>query len=190
MVGRAAHENPISVFDRLIAVPMKFRHYEWALDSAGNPYGGGGTNLLLRDFMKLGQLMLDGGMWEGRRILSQDFAARAASPLYNLRKIYYGYLWWIEDYPYKDRMLRIYAARGSGGQTVTVIPDLDLVVATFGGSYGSLKGMFGASTEPIPRIILPAVREPGDDRNAPIIERTFVSPYGKSTDGSRVTKKP
>jgi hypothetical protein len=52
------------------------------------------------------------------------------------------------------------------------------------------KGMFVASTEPIPRIILPAVREQGDDKNAPIIERVYVSPYGPSKDGSRVSKKP
>ena len=79
---------------------------------------------------------------------------------------------------------------GSGGQTVTVVPDLDLVVATFAGNFSSGPGMGAASTEPIPRIILPAVREPGDDRSAPVIERKYVSPYGRSTDGSRVTKTP
>jgi CubicO group peptidase (beta-lactamase class C family) len=190
MAGHAAHEDPMSLFDRLIAQPMKIRRYEWGLDPAGHPYGGGGMNLLLRDFAKLGQLMLNGGTWEGRRIVSQEFAERASSPLYHLRNLYYGYLWWLEDYPYKDQTVRAYSARGAGGQTVTVVPDLDLVVATFAGNFSSRKGMFAASTEPIPRIILPAVREPGDDRNAPVIERQYVSPYGTSKDGSRVTKKP
>lgn len=190
MVGRAAHENPMSLFDRLIGEPMKIRRYDWGLDHAGNPYGGGGMNLLLRDFAKLGQLMLDGGTWQGRRIVSRELAARAASPLYNLRKIYYGYLWWIEEYPYKERTVRTFSARGAGGQTVTVVPELDLVVATFAGNFSSRKGMGAASTEPIPRIILPAVREAGDDKNAPVIERVYVSPYGPSNDGSRVSKKP
>jgi CubicO group peptidase (beta-lactamase class C family) len=189
MAGRAAHEDPMVLFDRLIARPMKIRDYEWGLDGVGHPYGGGGMNLLLRDFAKIGQLTLNGGTWGGRRIVSQQFAARAASPLYHLRKIEYGYLWWIEDYPYKDRTVRVFSARGSGGQTVTVVPDLDLVVATLGGSYSSRKGMQAASVVPIPRIILPAVREPGDDKHAPVIERQFESPYGRSTDGSRVTKK-
>jgi CubicO group peptidase (beta-lactamase class C family) len=190
MAGRASHEDPMSLFDRLIGEPMKIRRYDRGLDPAGNPYGGGGMNLLLRDFIKLGQLMLNGGTWNGRRILSQDFAARASSPLYHLRNIYYGYLWWIEDNPYKDRTVRTFSARGAGGQTVTVVPELDLVVATFAGSFSSRKGMFGASTEPIPRIILPAVREQGDDKNAAVIERVYVSPYGASKDGSRVSKKP
>jgi CubicO group peptidase (beta-lactamase class C family) len=190
MAGRAAHEDPMSLFDRLIGEPMKIRRLEWGLDPAGNPYGGGGSNLLLRDFIKLGQLMLNGGTWEGRRIVSREFAARASAPLYHLRNIYYGYLWWGENYPYKDRTVYAYSARGAGGQTVTVIPELDLVVATFAGNFSSRKGMFAASTDPIPRIILPATREPGDGKSAPVIERQYVTPYGPSKDGSRVSKKP
>jgi CubicO group peptidase (beta-lactamase class C family) len=190
MAGRAAHEDPMSLFDRLVARPMNMRRYEWLLDHAEHPYGGGGMNLLLRDFLKFGQVMLDGGTWHGRRIVSREYAARASSPLYHLRNVYYGYLWWIEDYPYKDRMVRTFSARGAGGQTVTVVPELDLVVGTFAGNFSSRKGMMAASNEPIPRIILPAVREKGDDRNAPVVERPYVSPYGRSTDGSRVTKKP
>jgi CubicO group peptidase (beta-lactamase class C family) len=186
MAGRAAHENPISLFDRLIGGPMKIRRYNWGLDPAGNPYGGGSTAMLLRDFAKLGQLLLNGGTWQGRRIVSRDFAARAGAPLYHLRKITYGYLWWSEDVPYKNRTVRAISARGAGGQSVTVIPAADLVVATFSGSFGSRKGMFAASTDLTPRTILPAVREPGDDPHAPVVERDFVSPYGASKDGSRV----
>ncbi len=58
---------------------------------------------LPRDFMKFGQLMLNGGTWEGRRILSREFVEQAAAPLYHLRNVYYGYLWWSEDFPYKNR---------------------------------------------------------------------------------------
>jgi CubicO group peptidase (beta-lactamase class C family) len=190
MAGRAARENPMSLFDRLIGAPMKIRRYEWGLDHAGNPYGGGSMSIALRDFIKLGQLMLNRGTWQGQRIVSEDFVARAGSPLYNLRNIHYGYQWWGETYPYKDRTVYAFSARGAGGQTVTVVPDLDLIVATFAGNFASRKGMFAASTDPIPRILLPAVREPGDDRDAPVVQREYVSPYGASKDGSRVTKRP
>ena len=190
MAGMAANEDPMFLFDRWIAAPLKIRRYEWLLDPVGHPYGGGSTNLLMRDFIKLGQVMLNGGTWEGRRIVSSQFAQRAGGRLYHLRNIYYGYLWWSEDYPYKSRMVRTYSARGAGGQTVTVVPDLDLIFATFAGNFSSRKGMFAASTDPIPRIILPAVREPGDDKSAPVVERDYVSPYGPSKDGSRVATKP
>ena len=187
VTARATNESPLYAFDRLVAAPLKIRRYAWPLDPAGNPYGGGSVQLLPRDFLKLGQLMLSGGTWDGKRVLSREFAERASSRLYNLRNIHYGFLWWVEDVPYKDRTVKTYSARGAGGQSVTVVPELDLVVATFAGHYGSGKLAGNASTNLVPRMILPAVRERGDDANAPVIEREFVSPYGASKNGSRVS---
>jgi CubicO group peptidase (beta-lactamase class C family) len=189
MAGAAAHEDPMALFARLVARPMKIRRYEWGLDRVGHPYGGGGMNLLARDFIKFGQLLLNGGTWNGRRIISEQFAANSGAPLYHLRNIYYGYLWWMEEYPYRNRTVHAISARGAGGQTVTVVPELDLIVGTLAGSFANRKAMFASSTDPIARLILPAVREPGDDPNAPVVEREFQSPYGPSKDGSRVRKK-
>lgn len=158
MLGRATGENPLYIFDRLIGGPMKIHRYEWGLDHAGNPYGGGGSNFLLRDYMKFGQLMLDDGMWQGRRILSSEFVARASSPITAIGSRKYGLLWWIGDYPYKERKLPVFWALGAGGQNVTVIPDLDLVIATFSGSYAT-RAYGYATGELVPNGILPIVRE-------------------------------
>lgn len=188
MVGRATGEFPLVTFDRLIGVPMKIERYGWPLDPMGRPYGGGGVQILPRDFMKFGQLMLNGGTWQGRRILGRDFVARASSPLYHLRNVTYGYLWWSIDYPYKDCTVHAFYAGGAGGQVVVVIPELDLVVATFAGNYTTRTGL--RIQDLIPRYILPAVREPGDDKSAPVKARDWISPYGPSPDGSRVTSSP
>ncbi|MES1240961.1 MAG: serine hydrolase [Acidobacteriota bacterium] len=188
MLSRATGESAMATFDRVLGVPMKIRRYGWLLDPAGNPFGGGSVQLLPRDFLKLGQLMLDGGTWQGRRILSHDFVARASAPLYHLRGIYYGYLWWSIDLPYKDRAVHAFFAAGAGGQTVLVIPDLDLLVATLAGNYSSGKTTINTSQNLPPRYILPAVREPGDDRNAPVIPREdYVTPYGPSSESGPVT---
>lgn len=188
MLGAATHDSPLNAFDRLVAGPMQIDRYSWGLDPVGHPYGGGGVELLPRDFMKFGQLMLNGGTWAGRRILDPGFVAAATSPQYHLRNVYYGYLWWIEDFPYKNRTVRSFSARGAGGQVVTVVPELDLVVATMAGNYISrvqitYTGLIG------PRSVLPAVRERGDDPRAPVQDRAYDTPYGRSTDGSRVSKK-
>lgn len=161
MVGRATGEDPLYIFDRLLGGPMKIDRYAWNLDPARHPYGGGGLNLLLRDFMKFGQLMLNGGTWQGRRILSRDFVARASSSLKDLGSLTfrkYGYLWWGRDYPYRERKVYAFAALGAGGQNVMVIPDLDLVLASFSGSYAT-RAYRRFSDELIPEYILPAVRE-------------------------------
>ena len=172
VVARATGEPVMDTFDRLLGEPMQIATYAWPLSPAGQPYGGGGMQVLPRDFMKLGQLMLNGGTWRGRRILAAEFVSRAAAPLHDLYSIQYGLRWWNIEYPYKDRTVRAYFAGGNGGQIVLVVPELDLVVATYGGNYSDRVGL-RIQQDDVPNLILPAVREAGDDPNAPVIPRDF-----------------
>ncbi|HEX3473860.1 MAG TPA: serine hydrolase, partial [Kofleriaceae bacterium] len=179
MVGRATGESGLDTFDRLVGGPLGMARYAWPLDPAGHAYGGGGVRALPRDFMKLGQLMLDGGVWHGHRVLDREFVARASAPLHDLNGIQYGYLWWSIEYPYKDRTLRAWFAAGNGGQTVMVVPALDLVIAIYGGNYSDPPAAVHVQQDLAPTYILPAVREPGDDPRAPVTPRAFTSPYGR-----------
>jgi len=178
VMSRATGESVLDAYDRLLGEPLQNSSYGWPLSPAGQPYGGGGVWILPRDFMKLGQLMMQGGTWQGRRILDASFAERAQAPLHELRGIKYGYLWWNIEYPYKSRTVRAYFAGGNGGQVVMVVPELDLVIATYGGNYADRVGL-QIQQELVPNYILPAVREPGDDPNAPVQERAFKTPYGR-----------
>ena len=187
MLAEATHESPLRIFDRRVAGPMQITHYSWPLDTNGRPYGGGSVAITARDFMKFGQLMLNGGTWNGHRILDASYVKAASSPQYHLRNVYYGYLWWVEYYPYKDRQVLGYSMRGAGGQLVFVIPDLDLVVTTMGGNYSNRRGGRYLNNF-IAQSILPAVRETGDDLHAPVKDLDWVSPYGASKDGSRVSQ--
>jgi CubicO group peptidase (beta-lactamase class C family) len=157
VIGRATGRSPVELFDRLIARPMKIDRYLWPFNRGGQPYGAGGASFRARDFLKFGQLMLDGGVWNGRRILDRDYVKRSTSPLYALGRFHFGYLWWIHDYPYQGRTVRAFWAGGNGGQAVVVIPELDLAVATFGSNYFSAGGYY-VQLEVIPKYILPAVR--------------------------------
>jgi CubicO group peptidase (beta-lactamase class C family) len=187
MLAEATHESPLRIFDRLVARPMQIGDYSWPLDANGRPYGGGSVSLRARDFMKFGELMRNDGIWHGRRILDASYAKAAVAPQYHLRNIYYGYLWWVEYYPYKGRKVLGYSMRGAGGQLVFVIPELDLVVTTMGGNYSNRRGGRYLNNF-IAGAVLPAVREPGDDPNTPIRPFDWASPYGASKDGSRVAR--
>jgi CubicO group peptidase (beta-lactamase class C family) len=178
VLNRTTGESLLTLHDRLLGEPLQLGTYGWPINRGGQPYGGGGVYVLPRDFMKLGQLMLDGGMWHGKRVLDADFAKRAGSPLHDLNNIQYGYLWWNIEYPYKDRKLRAYFAGGNGGQLVLVVPDLDLVVATYGGNYAD-RVSFVLQQEYVPQYILPAVREAGDDPTTPVQTKDFKTPYGR-----------
>ncbi len=160
VVATATGRPVLELFQELIAEPLQIRRYYLDLQPTGEPYLGGGQKYLPRDFMKFGQLMLDGGVWNGTRIVSKAYAERASSPLVTLRgnkyAMKYGYLWWTVDYTYKGRTVAAYFASGNGGQEVVVIPALDLVIAAYGGSYADAGGWIMVRTY-IEKYILPAL---------------------------------
>jgi len=156
-VIRRATGRPLpDLFHDLVAEPLGIRRYWMNLTPTGEAFMGGGVRFLPRDFMKLGQLMLNGGTWNGRRVVSESWALRATSPLVPLAKGMYGYLWWMKEYPYQGRTLRAFFAGGNGGQMVMGIPDLDLVVATYGGNYNDPM-MFRNQNQMVPEYVVPAV---------------------------------
>ena len=144
------------LFQDLIAEPLQIERYHLNLTPTGDAYMGGGIYWMPRDFMKLGQLLMDHGVWNGRRVLSREWARRAIAPLYEMRDKRYGYSWWLIDYPYKDRTVQGFFAGGNGGQVVLGIPELDLVVTFFAGNYSD-PVMFKIQEEFVPQYILPAV---------------------------------
>jgi len=157
VLQQATGEPGLYAFDRLVAAPLNIRDYGAGTDPGGNAYGGGGWHFLPRDFMKIGQLMLDQGTWHGRRMLSKEFVARASSPLVKIGTRPYGLGWWIYDLPYGNRTLHAFAALGNGGQNVFVVPDLDLVVAVYASNYGD-RVLFEIQNDLVPKQILPAVK--------------------------------
>lgn len=171
VLQRAAKQTLAVLFQNLLAEPLQIKRYYMNLAPSGDAYMGGGVRLLPRDFMKLGQLHLNGGTWNGRRILSPEWSRRATFDLVEMKDTLafnwktntiergtrkYGYLWWIEDYPYKGRTVRAFFAGGNGGQIVMGIPELDLVIAFYGGNYAD-RATFTSQWIYVPQYILRAV---------------------------------
>jgi CubicO group peptidase (beta-lactamase class C family) len=138
--------------------PLGVENYKWFLDPTGRVYLGGGMYLRPRDMLKFGQLHLNGGAWNGRRILSEDWVRRSMAKygrLGNVRdKNEYGYLWWHRDYAIGDRIVASIEARGAGGQYLFVVPALDLVAVVTSGNYRN--GRFRQPEDIMERYILPA----------------------------------
>ena len=136
---------------------MQFGRYAIDLQPNGEAYMGGGARYLPRDFLKLGQVMLDGGKWKGKQIVSAAWAKKSTSSLYDLLTFHYGYLWWSTEYPYNGRNVRAFFAAGNGGQIVIGIPELDLLINFWGGNYSDRAGVTPQRVY-VPQNILPAVR--------------------------------
>jgi CubicO group peptidase (beta-lactamase class C family) len=156
VISTAARESLPSLVDRLLAQPLDIHRYYMNLTPTGVPYMGGGVRFLPRDFMKIGQVILDGGTWHRRRIVSARWAADSTAPRYDLRGIHYGYLWWGIRYPYRGGTVDAFFAGGNGGQLVMGIPKLDVLIAFYGGNYSD-RVLYVPQRVFVPEYILPAV---------------------------------
>jgi len=65
--------------DNLFA-PLGITHVRWQFQPLGAAMTGGGLNLRSRDLLKLAQLYLNGGLWNGKRLISADWVARSIAP--------------------------------------------------------------------------------------------------------------
>ena len=100
----------------------------WFADPEGLGTPGYGLCMSAEDMAKIGQLCLNRGIWNGERIISEEWIRRMTEPRAvdskYFRGMQYGYLWWI-IHPEK----KIYAAIGNSGNVIYVNPEEEIVVA-------------------------------------------------------------
>ncbi|MDD3260407.1 MAG: serine hydrolase [Oscillospiraceae bacterium] len=100
----------------------------WVADPQGVNTAGWGLCLSAADMAKLGQMCLNCGMYNGKRIVSQEWIAQSTKPHCQCGERFgnlsYGCLWWITD-----TQKHSYAAIGDGGNVIYVNPDANITVA-------------------------------------------------------------
>ncbi|MFL6764392.1 MAG: serine hydrolase domain-containing protein, partial [Sphingomicrobium sp.] len=138
------------LFEKTIAEPLQFGEWHWNLMPNGEGYLGGGAFLLPRDLLKVGQTYLDGGVWNGRRIIPAEWVKRSTQAAVEVSpettglsedefSNFYlraedGLAWHLNILKSGGRSYRTYGATGNGGQLLIVVPDADLAVVFTGGN--------------------------------------------------------
>jgi CubicO group peptidase (beta-lactamase class C family) len=105
---------------------------------------------------RLGQLYLNGGTWNGARVVPADWVARSRETVTTLGNDGYGLLWWKRSFFRTGGNVDSFFTSGNGGNFIFVFPALDLVVMFTGSNYDSPSGdqPFGI----VGNSVLPAVR--------------------------------
>jgi CubicO group peptidase (beta-lactamase class C family) len=141
--------------ERKLFAPLGIAGYNWFGDEDGYSYGSHDLYMRPRDMAKIGQLYLQGGVWEGQRILPAGYAADAVRRQVATGRADapdYGYLWWpthsLGETP-------AYSAAGFGGQFIFVVPAQSLVVVALSDQDDS-----GSGAGFIRQLVLPAVWKP------------------------------
>jgi CubicO group peptidase (beta-lactamase class C family) len=96
-----------------------------------------GLQLRPRDLAKIGQLVLNRGLWNGQRIISEQWIDESTSPQIGPadRVYFYGYQWWLGRSLINRRQLLWIAGLGLGGQRLFIVPALDLICIITAGHY-------------------------------------------------------
>jgi CubicO group peptidase (beta-lactamase class C family) len=126
--------------------PVGIRDFHWKKTPTGHPDTEGGLYLEAEDLARIGWLYLNGGTWNGRRILPQQWIT--ASTTKHVENVNgagfgYGYQWWRAD----RAGVEVWAGLGFGGQFLVVLPQQRIVGVinswnVYGGRNASPLGPF------------------------------------------------
>ncbi|MFC1481230.1 serine hydrolase domain-containing protein [Candidatus Neomarinimicrobiota bacterium] len=112
--------------------PLGIGSRNWLVDKQGHNIGGAGLSIGPADMIKIGQLYLHKGKFDGEQVVSRSWIKTATAPHIDTGNILpflddYGYFWWLGNAHEVD----YYVALGYGGQFILVAPERELIaVAT------------------------------------------------------------
>jgi CubicO group peptidase (beta-lactamase class C family) len=95
IVAKASGRRMDNYIREEILNPMGITDLTWTLDRAGNPHGMAGLQIRADDLAKIGQMMLDGGTWRGRRIVSGEWVRVSTAQPGQPHDPTCGLLWWL-----------------------------------------------------------------------------------------------
>ena len=134
IVARAAGEPLFSFAKKHLFDPLDISHYCYLENLDGQAIPNNGLILRSRDMLKFGQLYLDGGIWNGQRIISKQWVTDSTRRLISAAALGqnkdgpqgYGYQWWTGKKDHDGQ--HYYHASGHGSQIIMILPFWNMVV--------------------------------------------------------------
>lgn len=134
VLKKSANMTSKEFADKYLFGPLGIKNYFWFHDSDYNYVGGHTIFIRPRDLARIGQMILDGGKYQGSQIVSEawldkSFASFVPDHLKtdDAETVFdYGYLWWLGEY--KDYKYQF--GWGFGGQFLFMVPEANTLVVT------------------------------------------------------------
>ncbi len=112
------------LIDSKILQPLGIFDAEYTRCPDGFFYGASGMQLSVNELSRIGLLLYNGGIFQGQRIVSEEYVKRATSIQQTNREGGYGYFIW----KYKDG----FSINGKWGQKCYILPERKLMVTFLG----------------------------------------------------------
>ena len=152
--GVIAKASGVSIMDfakKFLFDPLGITGYTWTLDPAGHGMTAGSFYIRPLDMLKIGELVLDKGVWNGKRIVSEKWleeSTRTTIPIPDFSYVrfsrnteaipqpsFYGYYWYSETVKTKKFQEDLLFASGNGGQYIMIIKNLGMVIVFTQSNY-------------------------------------------------------
>ncbi|MGA9510955.1 MAG: serine hydrolase [Candidatus Sulfotelmatobacter sp.] len=139
--------------------PLGITDAQWVYSPLNIPQTGGGLRLSSRDLLKIVQLYLSGGSWQGKRIVDETWVRTSTQPHARIDDdTEYGYLWWLKSFKSAGHSYPAFFMSGNGGNKVIAFPGLDMTVVITSTNYNT-HGMHEQTEKLLTDYILPAVAQ-------------------------------
>lgn len=129
ILTRASGISTLAFARRHLFGPLGIQPGGWQQDPQGYYFGGNNLSLSTREMWRFGELYLNGGRWQGQRILPESWVRESWDVYTHSRRhptYGFGYCWWTRELAGHT----VHYAWGYGGQFVFVVPELEMVVVT------------------------------------------------------------
>lgn len=126
IISKASNMSTRAFARKYLFDPMNITIGGWDRDPQGNYMGGNNMSLKPADMLKIGQLMLDDGVYESEELISNEWIRESFGTYTysNYNPYGYGYQWWNQEISGEQ----VYFAWGSGGQYIFIIPELESII--------------------------------------------------------------
>ena len=139
-----------NIFTKLDIINPRWDRHGSYIVSSSNLY------LSPKDLLKIGRLILDGGMYNGKRVIPEKFIEKMTSAKVEnkhnsrftyLREDFYGYGIWISEN-------NIIFASGTGGNLIVIIKDLDMVIVAANSNDISKQNIIKEEVDKLIKILM------------------------------------
>ncbi|WP_199775857.1 serine hydrolase [Pseudoalteromonas sp. T1lg24] len=117
---------------------LNISNYKWDTHASGLPQAGWMVSLTSRDMIKLGNVVVNKGKWQGEQFISPTYLSKATSNIIKPVEDWmpdeyrYGYFWYSMPVVVEGKTYELNVAWGGGGNRVIVVEELGLVIAITG----------------------------------------------------------
>ncbi|PIF47154.1 CubicO group peptidase (beta-lactamase class C family) [Chryseobacterium sp. 52] len=138
--------------------PLGITKYKWQFTPQHKPSLAGGLRMKTLDFAKFGQLYKNNGMWNGQRIIDNNWVKKSFTNYFTADQDSegYGYLFWRKVYKVGSKNFEAYQSSGNGGNKVIIFTEIPVVIVITAKAYNKPYG-HAQSEKIVQEYLLPAM---------------------------------